>query len=141
MITMNYKILILVIISIGNPPYSTTDILEFSDFNICQPLFIPKEGITENQYINELNPNSNMKSKYANRTIQFPISKTPIQIGLPCSNNGFIDWKYLSYRIIAYLFWCFILSDIFLMYIHMPIGLFEFMTGPDLENQYTVNKN
>ena len=113
-------------------------VLEFSDFNICQPLFIQKDERTENQNINE--KNLNIKSKYANRTIQFPISKTPIQIGLPCSKNGFIDWKYLSYRIIAYIFWCFILSDIFLMCIHMPIGLFEFMRGPDLENQYTVNK-
>ena len=62
-------------------------------------------------------------------TIQTPIFSTPYSIGLSCDNAN-VSWKSILYRALVYLFWFFILVDVFFIWLPSPVGIFEFIIGP-----------
>ena len=75
-------------------------------------------------------------------TVKPPILSTPYEIGLSCDNAN-VSWLSVLYRVSVYLFWIFILADMFCIWLPMPIGLFEFIIGPSFsdlvaESQHTA---
>ena len=60
------------------------------------------------------------------------IVKKPIQIGLPSENsrNGIS----ILYRVLLYMFWLFIIEELFFIDISSNISLFEFIMGPNLSD-------
>ena len=62
-------------------------------------------------------------------TIRTPIFSTPYPIGLSCDNAN-VSWISILYRALAYLFWFFILVDVFFIWLPSPVGIFEFIIGP-----------
>ena len=62
-------------------------------------------------------------------TIHTPIFSTPFLIGLSCDNAN-VSWKSILYRALVYLFWLFILVDVFFIWLPSPVSIFEFIIGP-----------